>query len=390
MVRRPHFDDHDGERWLFLWFAVPLAVVLTLAMVLEWTLASTWWLSMYPSTGFSPDVAPSVWVTSLVPTLLGIVALLLVYPTGKPWWWRTTLVLLVSLLVLPLRLAVQVALWGAVVLDSPWALDLAVGSITAAATLGLAVYLAGTQMAAVRAERLAAQHEYRSRQVALELENEELRVRREVSDVLHGRIQQRLVFLASELESLVPKAEAADDEASAKQLRGIIDDLDHLREDDVRDLSHSLLPAGVGLGLAQALALQVSEVPPQVRVDVEIDPDAAAIDDVTNPQLDLAKRLLLVHVLEEGITNAIKHGSATELLIQVRLGIPPELTPDHLMIAVVNNGQLLEDQAAWSGLSHLKRRAQQHGGDLDLASVEDGRTRLRAWIRHKPTDHTKV
>ena len=383
MARQPHFDDRDGERWLFLWFAVPLAIVLTLAIVLEWSLASTWWRAMYPGTRFSPDVAPSVWVTSLVPTLIGTVALLLVYPAGKPWWWRGTLVVLVSLLVSPLRFAVQLALWGPAMVETPWSWDLAVGCITTAAALGFAVYLAGTQMAAVRSERLAAEHEYRSRQVALELENEELRVRREVSDVLHGRIQQRLVFLTTELDSLVPVAEAACDEASANRLRGIIKDLDQLREADVRDLSHSLLPAGVSLGLAQALALQVAEVPPQVRVEVDIAPEVAEIDDVIDPKLDLAQRLLLVQVLEEGITNAIKHAAATALSIQVNLGEPPKLAPADMVIAVTNNGAPLSSQVVLSGLSHLQRRAQQHGGDLDLTTTEDGRTRLQAWIKYR-------
>ncbi|MCL1897618.1 MAG: hypothetical protein FWG16_02180 [Micrococcales bacterium] len=383
-TRQRRLDPGQGERWLFLSFAAPLALVLTLAMVLEWTLAVTWWDSPYPNLGFATNMTSTVWVTTLVPTLMGVVALLLVYPVGKPWWWKATLVVLVSMFVVPLRLAVQLVLWGTVLWSSPWLLDAMVGTITAAATLGLAVYLAGTQMSAVRSERLAAQHEYQSRQVALELENEELRVRREVSDFLHGRLQQRLVFLAAELDQLKAVTQIAENDQARQRLETAIKDLDQLREDDVRELSHSLFPVGLGLGLAQALTLQVAKVPAQVAVELEIDPLAGAIDDVTNPQLELSQRMLLVQAVEEGITNAIKHGRATALTIRVALGSqPPERTAEDLVVTVTDQGQPLPvDGAELSGLSRLRNRARQHGGDLELRQLSDGQVQLRVWVKH--------
>ncbi|MCL2802938.1 MAG: hypothetical protein FWD29_03110 [Micrococcales bacterium] len=392
MARRQRLNQ-DGERWLYLWFAVAFALVLSLAMVLEWAVAVTWWRPYLPSEYSAASMVPSVWLATFVPTLLGVLALFPVYPAGRPRWWRVSMVVLVTLLLLPLRAAAQLALWGAYGNETSLALDTFVGSLTSGAAIGLAVYLAGTQMAAVKSERLAAQHEFQSRQAALVLENEELRVRREVSDTLHGRIQQRLVFLGSQIEQVRSTLHGSGQAEAASRLQAVIADLDELRETDVRALSHSLFPLGVDVGLTQALTLQVSRIPAQIEASLDITDAAAALDSLTGPGLELAERVLLAQVAEEGVTNAIKHGEAKRIWITLDVDrLSSDADGDHLELCVRNNGQPVAPEAQMSGLGSLKTRARQHGGDLALTAGGEGRVVLRAWIKHHrpPADQEAI
>jgi signal transduction histidine kinase len=368
----------DSERWLYLWFAAPLALILSLALLVEWYVATVWG-GDYSQSMLDWRWAVRVWVVALLPTLVAVASILPVYPVGRPVWWRGTITVLASVLAGFLRLATQMFFWGAPFFSGPVTWDVAVGTLIAVVSIGAPMYLARSQVAAVRAERRAVENDFRSRQAALELENEELRVRREVSDMLHGRVQQRLVFLAAQLDSLAKEAEERDDQATAERLRQVTADMDQVREADVRELSHSLFPVGVDIGLCPALSLLIGKVPPSVAVTLEVADAAAQADDVADPRLDLAERALLLGVAEEAITNAVKHGRANAITVSVTLdGV--DQGGDRMVLTVVNNGEAPAAQPTLSGLGPLKAKARQHGGDLELLKRDDGLTELRAWI----------
>jgi len=85
------------------------------------------------------------------------------------------------------------------------------------------------------------------------LQGEELRVRREVSEGLHGTVQQRLVLIGSRLTALARELDAAPDLQAARlvaaHLQGLAAEVDSLREVDVRELSQLLYPSGIELGV---------------------------------------------------------------------------------------------------------------------------------------------
>jgi signal transduction histidine kinase len=271
-------------------------------------------------------------------------------------------------------------------MSSDMPLDTAVGSVVAAAAAGLAMYLAGTQIAAVRAERLAVELDFKSKKAALELENAELRVRRDVSDTLHGRIQQRLVFLAAQVDQAIPMVKQGEPDQTVELLQDVAKALDQLRETDVRQLSHSIFPVGVDIGLSQALELQVGRVPPEIKVELEISAAVAQLDDILEPQIDLTERVLLAQVVEEGVTNAIKHGRASRISISLSASEPAKAgqAPERLQVEIGCDGEPPPTNPVFSGLGALKARVEQRGGDLTLASQPDGTTVLRAWIKHQP------
>lgn len=106
-----------------------------------------------------------------------------------------------------------------------------------------------------RAEAERAEHARR------EAEEADLRVRRDVSRRLHGTIQQRLVLLAHRIERL---AERDHD----PELTAVAEELDEVRERDVRAPSQSLLPVGVDIGLREALQLALGRLPSTVWTSV--------------------------------------------------------------------------------------------------------------------------
>ncbi len=75
-------------------------------------------------------------------------------------------------------------------------------------------------------------------------------------------------------------------------------------------------------------------------------------------------------VVREAVSNAIRHGGATEVTILVRVD-------DDLTIEVIDNGTGIADDVTPSGLRNLRGRAEDSGGTFDVARADGGGTVLR-------------
>jgi signal transduction histidine kinase len=76
-------------------------------------------------------------------------------------------------------------------------------------------------------------------------------------------------------------------------------------------------------------------------------------------------------VLRESLTNVAKHAQAA----QIRVGIQAD--KQHLDLIVIDNGIGLGGSTRRSGLANLKRRAERHGGYLDVGDSPEGGLRLQ-------------
>jgi signal transduction histidine kinase len=366
-----------------------MLLVISLSLMLEWF--AVWgWVSLV-STESSVVAGGAylfgIWSFAFLPALLGAAGVAPFYPAGESLAWRLTVALIFSLGAGALRYGVEYAVWGPAFLAGPLALEALLSVAVPFSCIALSMYLAKSQTRAVRAERLMAELEFESRHAALERENAELRVRREVSAMLHDHVQQRLVFAASRLQAeVIPMAQVNDDQVAIALLREIIADIDRLREDDVRQLSHSLFPVGADIGLHQAVALAIGRVPASVSVELDVSESAAAFDTVVEPALDIASRAVLVSVLDEAITNALKHGSAKA--IRVTLDIQGDGAGDdaarQLILRVANDGLPLVE-GAWptGGLAGHQARLESRSGGLILRpgeSGEAGGAEVVAWL----------
>ncbi|ROP56748.1 MULTISPECIES: sensor histidine kinase [unclassified Rathayibacter] len=191
------------------------------------------------------------------------------------------------------------------------------------------------------------------------LQQEELRVRREVAQGLHGRLQNTLVVLAAELRGLAATPPSA---ATAERLSGIASRLDELREQEVRAVSGALYPVDIEHGLVAAARDLLSRLPPEIAVDLDVHDDYPGLEERGVP---IEQRVLLVRLIEEALTNALKHGGARAVRLQ--LDVARGEREHAVVIGLDDDGGGLAAPPVLSGLERLSRQFAVYGGSIELA-----------------------
>jgi signal transduction histidine kinase len=145
--------------------------------------------------------------------------------------------------------------------------------------------------------------------------------------------------------------------------------LRHLR-DEVRTLSHALLPAEPGLGgLSDSInnlgALLNIYGNPAVRTHCD-----SGLDSLPQPLQTAAYR-----IAAELLNNAVRHARATQIVVQLLRH------PDTLEIMVKDNGQGFEtsDNSTGIGLRGVRARTDYLGGRIQIDSSTNG-TCIVVWL----------
>jgi signal transduction histidine kinase len=209
------------------------------------------------------------------------------------------------------------------------------------------------------------------------LATEELRVRRDVAEGLHGTVQQNLVLLAVRVDAVSDRLteDATTDAANVAELRDIRNTIDGIRETDVRTLSQLLYPVGIELGAVAALRLLLQRLPGTIASSVHIDDAVLALEGNGNTSLTVERRLLLVRLVEEALSNALRHGRASA----VRLTL--ELDRDAIVMTFDDDGYGLGPAPQPSGLARFRERLVPLGGSVDFGDDSPlGGTRLTARV----------
>ena len=230
------------------------------------------------------------------------------------------------------------------------------GGLAATLAVGGGVLTASLVERVRSGQRLWLSEARRAQQSRADLQAEETRVRRMVADQLHGNLQFQLVAITAGLDSLTERL-ASGDTAVADELRDLATKLDEVRERDIRGLSHSVYPAGIELGLLAAVRAMVYRLPPQVRGAVEWGPELRKLLD-SGAELPLTERLLAAFVIEEAITNAMRHGGARSVTIDL------ELCPVSELGGLVLRGRIDDDGVGF--------RNENPGEGLALNTVRGG------------------
>lgn len=249
----------------------------------------------------------------------------------------------------------------------PTVADLTLGLLVVVGTgaLGFAYMLARRRS---RLEERRASEEHLHRELALiSLGQEEVRVRRSVAEGLHGGLQQRLVLQVVRLDRAIAQARArgaAEDELA--QLNELRADLDLIREQDVRQMSRLLYPDGIEVGVVPAIRMLLRRLPSGIGTRLEVTAGFRELDDPATGRIAEPERLLLVRIVEEAITNALRHGHATGL--EVWLGADRSAA----VIEVLNDGAEVDDDGADSsgGISRLAARVELAGGRLAVHNLD--------------------
>jgi two-component system, NarL family, sensor histidine kinase UhpB len=207
------------------------------------------------------------------------------------------------------------------------------------------------------------------------LEQEEIRVRREVAEGLHGTLQAKLVLVDVRLAEILEHAPHLS-EADVTELAWVRDELEVVRDIDVRQMSRLLYPERLELGLVPAVRALLGRLPVSIATRLTVSDEVRALDDPVSGWLGISEKLLAVRVVEEGVTNALKHGPAA--LVEAHL----DRDGDGLVVRVQNDGDLYDPGAAGaaSGTARLRDRLELVGGTLSLTPGELRGARLEARI----------
>jgi len=234
--------------------------------------------------------------------------------------------------------------------------DAGIATLLLSGTFVFALQSVGSRRRAREAERARLVQAAQATTALAALQDEELHVRREIADTLHGTLQGRVVMLQADLRDVA----SGLDGLPRDRIDRIREELDALRENELRAVSATLYPEGIDRGVVAALRALVSRIPAAIDVSFVVVPTGA------EPELDLGRRLALARVAEEGVSNALRHGLAARIDIVLHVGL------DELTLSVRDDGVGVDPAASLSGLRRLTDRLEGLGGGLALTATDPG------------------
>lgn len=169
---------------------------------------------------------------------------------------------------------------------------------------------------------------------------------------LHDHVIQRLFAVGLALQGTVPRAR---DSEVQQRLSEAIDDLQGVIQ-DIRTTIFDLHGAAQGITrLRQRIDEAVTQFAGSgLRTTVQFVGPLSVVDGALADHAEA--------VVREAVSNAVRHADATTLTVRVSV-------EDDLSIEVSDNGRGMPDEYTGSGLTNLRRRAQQAGGEFTIEST---------------------
>jgi hypothetical protein len=195
---------------------------------------------------------------------------------------------------------------------------------------------------------------------------EELRVRREVADGLHGTVQHNLVMISVRLAATTRALAQGTPAAGPVELAELADiraAIDNIREHDVRTMSQLLYPVGIDIGAIAAIRLLVQGLPAAIAGKIVISDELVALEGFGRTSLSIERRLMIVRVVEEALTNALRHGDAAS--IAVTLGLDNAT----IVVQVDDDGTRLSEVTGFRGIARLRERLDTLGGSIVVSET---------------------
>jgi signal transduction histidine kinase len=150
-----------------------------------------------------------------------------------------------------------------------------------------------------------------------------------------------------------------------ERVSSVVDDLDAT----IKDIRTAIFALQAREGKERhGLRARVMEVLEQMTGPLELS-SSVRLDDQLDSEVpsDIGEDML--HALREALSNAARHGKATQVEVSVAVG-------GELRLLVRDNGVGIGETGHRSGLANLARRAEQHGGTLTVTPAAGGGTEL--------------
>lgn len=169
---------------------------------------------------------------------------------------------------------------------------------------------------------------------------------------LHDHVIQRLFAVGLALQGTVPRAR---DSEVQQRLSEAVDDLQGVIQ-DIRTTIFDLHGAAQGITrLRQRIDEAVTQFAGSgLRTTVQFVGPLSVVDGALADHAEA--------VVREAVSNAVRHANATTVTVRVSV-------EDDLCIEVSDNGHGMPDEFTGSGLTNLRRRAEQAGGQFTIKSA---------------------
>jgi signal transduction histidine kinase len=179
---------------------------------------------------------------------------------------------------------------------------------------------------------------------------------------LHDHVIQRLFASGMSLQAIVGRI--ADSEARNRVI-GVVSQLD----ETMREIRTSIFDLHTsGEKNPTSLRRRMLDLVAEASANTETSP-AVRISGAVDTSVPSAVAEHALAVLHEGVSNAVRHAHATDIVVTVEAGTD-------LVIGVTDNGLGMPSDVARSGLLNLERRAQECGGVITVSPGPEGGTRL--------------
>jgi signal transduction histidine kinase len=183
-------------------------------------------------------------------------------------------------------------------------------------------------------------------------EKERQRLTRDLHDGISGH-----------LVSIIAMAERGDDHGRT------IEQAARHALDDLRLVIYSLDIGDRELPLALA-NFRERLIPQLQRIGVALDWSTGGLPEVSG--VTPGNALAILRILQEAITNALKHGPARRIAVRGRAMPSAQAASAQAAIVVENDGAPFAAEQAGLGLENMRRRAHQLQGDIEIAALPAG------------------
>ena len=205
--------------------------------------------------------------------------------------------------------------------------------------------------------------------------------KRAIAGELHGTVQTKLYAVWMKLGMM---SEKVTDEAVKGALDGLAGDIDRIREEDIRQLSHRLHPNIVRVSAAAGLRSLRDFYESMIPVDLEIGDEVARLEEGGVSTIPEEPRLAVYRITELALTNVARHAKATVCTVSWDY----EEETHELVLTIVDDGvgfQSSQDGDGSSlGLVTMDDYADALGGVCEIKSSPGRGTRVEVRFPFDP------
>jgi len=199
-----------------------------------------------------------------------------------------------------------------------------------------------------------------------------------IAEELHGNVQTKLFAVWMKLEALRPRI-PSDQEELTEEVGALAGEVDAIREEDIRQLSHRLHPGVLRISALAGIRSLQDFYEKLVPIDLHVGDEAEALEPAGDSAIPPAVRLGVYRIAELALGNVVKHARASVCTMRWDHVLPAgalRLVVEDDGVGFVVDG----DGPKGLGLVIMNDYADSMGGQVSITSAPASGTRVEATI----------